>query len=246
MRLDLPLVTKEFAALRPAGGFRVILADFPWEFEHWSEKGQGKAAQAHYDVLSIEEIITLPLSALAADNCAFFMWVTWPLAMRWKEVVEGLGFTYAGLAWEWIKFNPKTHKYAFGGGYGTRKNVEPCLLCVRGDPQLKKPITSDMLGPAVVPAGVRSVRDFIEAMPLDAIRAPRTRIHSQKPDEQYERIETMFDGPYIELFSRKDRPGWSSWGNETGKFNEAKQQENINGEAWKAPRLEEQEERTGA
>jgi N6-adenosine-specific RNA methylase IME4 len=176
-------------------------------------------------VLSIEEICALPLEVLAADNCALFMWVTWPLAMRWKEVVDALGFTYAGLAWEWIKFNPKTGKYAFGGGYGTRKNVEPCILCTRGDPQLRKPITSDMLGPAVVPSNVRSMRDFIEAMPLDTLRAPR-RLHSEKPDEQYDRIETMFDGPYVELFSRKgDRPGWVSWGDQVGLLLNAPQQE---------------------
>lgn len=218
MGLDVAAVTKQFAEIRPSGGFRTILVDFPWEFEHWSEKGQGKAPQKHYDVLSIEDICAFPMQALAADNCAMFMWVTWPLAMRWRDVVEGLGFTYAGLAWEWLKFNPKTGKYAFGGGYGTRKNVEPCLLCVRGDPQLRQPIESDMLGPAVIPAGVRSVRDFIEAMPLDAIRAPK-RVHSQKPDEQYDRIETMFDGPYIELFSRKDRPNWVSWGDQAGLLN---------------------------
>lgn len=196
-----------------------MLIDPPWEYEHWSEKGQTKAPQNHYDVLSIEEIASLPIAALAADDCAAFVWLTWPLAMRWREVFDAWGFNYAGLAWEWIKFNPKSGKYAFGGGYGTRKNLEPCVLITKGDPQLRKPIVSDMLGDAVVPAGVRSVRDFIEAMPMDAIRSPR-RLHSQKPDEQYDRIETMFDGPYVELFSRRDRPGWVSFGDQRGLLNE--------------------------
>ncbi len=38
--------------------------------------------------------------------------------------------------------------------------------------------------------------------------------HSQKPDKVYEMIETMYTGPYIELFARRGRPGWDNWGNE--------------------------------
>jgi N6-adenosine-specific RNA methylase IME4 len=49
------------------------------------------------------------------------------------------------------------------------------------------------------------------------IVAPR-REHSRKPDEQYERIERLVAGPYLELFARQSRPGWDSWGNEVGKF----------------------------
>ena len=217
MEYDVPSITKTFAEMRPAGGFKVALIDFPWAFENWSEKGEGKSAQRHYDVLTIEQICQFPLGALLAPDAAVFSWMTWPFMMHWPRVVEALGLEYAGLAWEWLKFNPKTGKYAFGGGYGTRKNVEPCILMTRGNPSLRQPITSDMLGDAVNPAGVRSVRDFIEAMPYDAIRAPR-RQHSQKPDEQYERIETMFEGPYVELFARSTRPGWRSWGNQVGKL----------------------------
>jgi N6-adenosine-specific RNA methylase IME4 len=39
--------------------------------------------------------------------------------------------------------------------------------------------------------------------------------HSRKPDEEYEHIEAMFSGPYIEsLFARKLRSGWTSWGSQ--------------------------------
>lgn len=66
----------------------------------------------------------------------------------------------------------------------------------------------------------RSVRDWIEWWPDDEIRA-QAREHSRKPDEQYDRIETMFDGPYIELFARQRRKGWDAWGNQVDKFGEA-------------------------
>lgn len=211
-------VARQFADLRPTGGFRVILADPPWLFATRSDKGQGKGAVRHYPTMSTGEIAALPVDLLAADDCAMFIWVTWPLMPQWTRIINAWGFTFAGLAWEWIKFNPRTGKYAFGPGYGTRKNVEPCLLCTKGSPSLRAELPADMFGLGDVPQGVRSVRDFMQWWPAEAMRAER-RQHSRKPDEQYERIETMFDGPYIELFSRADRPKWASWGNQQGKFN---------------------------
>ena len=38
--------------------------------------------------------------------------------------------------------------------------------------------------------------------------------HSHKPEELYEIIERCSPGPYIELFARRKRHGWDSWGNE--------------------------------
>jgi len=38
--------------------------------------------------------------------------------------------------------------------------------------------------------------------------------HSHKPEEQYAIIERCSPGPYLELFARRKRPGWHSWGNE--------------------------------
>ncbi len=213
-------IARQFAEIRPHGGFRVILADPPWEFEQFSEKGQGKSAQAHYDCMPLEQIAAMPVDILAADDCAMFIWVTWPFMPHWQRVINAWGFEFAGLAWEWVKFNPVTGKYAFGGGYGTRKNLEPCLLATRGNPSLRAELPSDLFGLGAVPEGVHSVRDFIEAMPADAIRSPR-REHSRKPDEQYDRIQTMFDGPYVELFARQSRQGWTAWGNQSTKFDEA-------------------------
>jgi N6-adenosine-specific RNA methylase IME4 len=46
------------------------------------------------------------------------------------------------------------------------------------------------------------------------IVATRKREHSRKPDEQYEIIEACSNGPYLELFARGTREGWTSWGHE--------------------------------
>lgn len=173
--------------------YGVILCDPPWAFKTYSAKGEGKSPQRHYACMPTKDLCALPVADYAADDCALLMWCTWPMIFDAKEVLDAWGFKYSGLAWEWIKKNPDTGKYAFGGGYGTRKNLEPCILARRGKPAIKN----------------RTTRDFLYA--------PR-REHSRKPDEQYERIEAMYDGPYLEMFARQCWPGWSSWGNQTDLF----------------------------
>jgi N6-adenosine-specific RNA methylase IME4 len=176
---------KEFVG----GGYAVILADPPWRFKTRSDKGLGKSPQKHYSCMDLQDICALPVVDCAAEDCVLFLWCTWPMIFEARHVIGSWGFRYSGLAWEWIKFNPVTEKFAFGTGYGTRKNVEPCLLARRGSPKLLS----------------RSERDFIFS--------PQ-REHSRKPDEQYERIERMYAGSKLELFARYSRDGWASWGDE--------------------------------
>jgi N6-adenosine-specific RNA methylase IME4 len=42
---------------------------------------------------------------------------------------------------------------------------------------------------------------------------PRGR-HSAKPDAFQDVVEAVSPGPYVELFARRDRLGWDTWGNE--------------------------------
>lgn len=42
---------------------------------------------------------------------------------------------------------------------------------------------------------------------------PRGR-HSEKPDEFYDLVESLSPGPYLEMYARKPREGWTVWGNE--------------------------------
>ena len=179
------------------GSYAVILADWPSRFEGRAPIGAAPAArspQGKYKTMTVAEACALPVAHLAADNCALFFWATWPRIFDAQKIIRRWGFNYSGLAWEWFKFNFETGKAAFGPGYGTRKNLEPCLLSRRGSPQLLS----------------RSERDFI---------FEKRREHSRKPEEQYARIERMFAGPRIELFARERRPGWAAWGNEVDKFN---------------------------
>ena len=49
---------------------------------------------------------------------------------------------------------------------------------------------------------------------------PRINQHSRKPERYItEYVEPISPGPYLEMFSRTDREGWTTWGNQTGLFN---------------------------
>ena len=61
--------------------------------------------------------------------------------------------------------------------------------------------------------GVRgSMRTLHPARSQVNIIETRKREHSRKPDEAYEVIESCSPGPYLELFARHPRAGWTAWG----------------------------------
>lgn len=181
----------------PKNHFGVILADPPWSFRSWSGKTgtPHRTANDHYETVGMRGLSELPVSGLAAPDCALFMWVVDSHFNAAMDLGEAWGFSFKTRAFEWVRLTNRGNPM-IGMGYWTRKMSETCLLFTRGKPKrLSK--------------GVRSL-----------IQAPR-REHSRKPDEQYGRIEALVAGPYVELFARTARPGWTNWGNETDKFSEA-------------------------
>lgn len=177
----------------PKGGYSAILVDPPWSYKMYSDKRYGKSPDQHYDCMDIGQLYALRDEILfaAGPDCALFMWAVWPMLPDALELMAAWGFKYkTGGAWHKKTVHGKT---AFGTGYIFRSASEPFILGTIGRPEIKN----------------RSTRNVIEAA---------VREHSRKPDEQYTLLENLFPGPYLELFSRTDRPGWASWGNETGKF----------------------------
>lgn len=189
----------------PRNQYRVILADPDWEFKTYSEKGKTKSPDRHYlsPTSAVDSIANQPVrDFIHPDGAVLFLWVTWPHIFSAKQVIEAWGFEYSGLAWEWDKYNPETGKRAFGGGYITRKNLEPCLVATT--------------------KGFQTIASLKNRSTRDLIRSPR-REHSRKPDEQYNLIEGLFDGPYLELYARQEWPGWDAMGNEVDTFRASKE-----------------------
>jgi N6-adenosine-specific RNA methylase IME4 len=175
------------------GYFGAILIDAPLAFDTWTRKGEGRTPQHHYTCMSPEQLAVLPIADLAAPDCFIFSWIPPRSVFLVEPLMLAWGFNFSGRGFVWIKLNKSGVGYFMGGGYSTRKNAEDCWLGRRGKPKRKS----------------ASVRELIIAP---------VREHSRKPDEIYERIEEFCDGPYLELFARQRRPGWTCWGDEVGKF----------------------------
>ena len=172
--------------------YKVIYADPPWYFKSFSEKGEARSATRHYNCMSVDDICNIDVNRVADDNSVLLMWVTDPYLLDAFKVMESWGFNYKTVGFTWVKTN-KSKGYFTGMGYWTRSNPEMCLLGTKG-----KPKRLDM-----------SVKQLVVS---------QRREHSRKPDEVYDRIEKMLEGPYLEMFARNTRQGWDNFGNEVNKF----------------------------
>lgn len=54
----------------------------------------------------------------------------------------------------------------------------------------------------------------LAALTTAVFSIPRTGRHSQKPEAFLDHVERVSPGPYLELFARRQRLGWDTWGDE--------------------------------
>ena len=100
--------------LLPNKKYGVIYADPPWSFKTYSEKGKDRSPEKHYPVLSIADIIRLPVDRIAKDNAVLLMWVVDPLLDQAFKVIDAWGFKYKTVGFTWAKSN-KTKPGFFTG-----------------------------------------------------------------------------------------------------------------------------------
>src|SRR5215217_2464910 len=171
--------------------FRTILADPPWQFTNRT----GKMAPEHrrlsrYVTMTLEEIMALPVGAVADELAHLYLWVPNALLPEGLAVMRAWGFSYkANVVWHKIRKDGGSD--GRGVGFYFRNVTELILFGVRGK-------NARTLAP-----GRRQVN----------LLGTRKREHSRKPDEQYEIIELCSPGPYLELFARGTRQNWTMWGN---------------------------------
>lgn len=195
------------------GGWKMVAADPAWRFKSWTEpqtdeqKKAARAADKHYDTMTLEEILALPVKDVVARDCHCFLWIPGPFLNKAEQVLNAWGFKFSTDAFVWIKLRRGLGRDQYqlltpeefvrllhmGTGHTTRKNAEFCILGRRGNP--------DRLA--------ADVHEIIVSVVGE---------HSRKPDEFFERVERYAPGPRLELFSRQPREGWTTWGNQTQKF----------------------------
>jgi N6-adenosine-specific RNA methylase IME4 len=170
--------------------FRTVLADPPWQFVNRT----GKVAPEHrrlnrYDTMTTAQIGALPVAAAVEDTAHLYLWVPNALLPEGLAVLQAWGFAYKSNI-VWHKLRRDGGSDGRGVGFYFRNVTELLLFGVRG----KRART---LAP-----GRRQVNYL----------GTRKREHSRKPDEQYGLIEACSPGPYLEMFARGSREGWTGWG----------------------------------
>jgi len=173
--------------------YATILADPPWSYgrnqTEWERERSMFDRQLPYISMSLADICMLPVERLAADDAILWLWTTNAMLQEGLDVMDAWGFKYVGVR-TWVK--PK-----IGIGYWMRGQTEQLLMGIRGKPNRQK-----HYDPAQVNFGISTL-----------LVAP-AGAHSTKPPESYRDIEKQGKPPRIELFARRPRHGWDSWGNE--------------------------------
>lgn len=176
--------------------FSTVLADPPWQFQNRT----GKVAPEHrrlsrYPTMDLDAIKALPVASVCADTAHLYLWVPNALLPEGLAVLQAWGFQYkTNLVWHKIRKDGGSD--GRGVGFYFRNVTELLLFGIRGK-------NARTLAPG------RSQVNMIET---------RKREHSRKPDETYDLIEACSPGPYLELFARGPRTGWTVWGNQSEEY----------------------------
>ena len=196
--------------------FKTVVIDPPWKKSTGGVGNKTLQCSTHYEVQTRYEIIQTINNWFqqyqVAPEAHMYMWAINSFTAGADQgifpavnVVEELGFKPVSLI-PWVKSNVGSPT-----PYGMRY-TEMCIFAVRYDKGKGK--RTRYSGTAEIESvpngkGLCSSKDFIFA--------PR-RQHSRKPDEFYKYVESRSLGPYLDLYSRTSRPGWTDVGNEIGKW----------------------------
>jgi len=177
------------------GRFSTILADPPWRFQNRT----GKMAPEHkrlrrYATMSIEDICAMPVAEHAAENSHLYLWVPNALLPWGLQVMESWGFKYKSNV-VWYKVRKDGGPDGRGVGFYFRNVTELVLFGVKGHLRTLKP-----------------GRTQVNLFPT------RKEEHSKKPEQLYTIIEGCSPAPFLELFARERRAGWTQWGDELDSY----------------------------
>jgi N6-adenosine-specific RNA methylase IME4 len=177
--------------------FGGVCADVPWEFDECLVKW---GADIHYRSMPDEQLAALPVRQVCTDHTTLFLWTPTAMIQRAFPLMEAWGFRWSQSEIIWLKTpnkpttehqEPYEPRGSRGTGYRPRMVHEHLLIGIRE------------MSPTWLGSEVESV-----------ITAPRPGRHSQKPDKFYSIIERVVPGPYLELFGRKERKGWTVVGDQ--------------------------------
>ena len=173
--------------------YATIVVDPPWKYGAWGKASTPnysghvpRVSQIPYATMKVEEIAALPVASVTAENCDLYLWTTQKYLPDAFDVLKAWGFRYCQTL-TWCKAPMGTGQ---GGLYCP--TTEFCLLGRKGKmPTEKKRLDTTW---------------------WNWPRAWKT--HSRKPEAFFDVVESVSDGPRLEMFARRKRTGWDVWGNE--------------------------------
>lgn len=179
--------------------YKTIMADPPWRYGVWGKASPSaylvsgireetnEEIPMPYQTMGVGEICAMKVGDLADNDCELYLWTTQKYLPESFDVVEAWGFRYCGVL-TWCKTPRGTGQ---GGLYCP--TTEFLIHARRGKmPQEKRRQNSTWWN----------------------VTRPHN-CHSAKPEYFTDMIETMGDAPRLELFARRNRLGWDTWGNES-------------------------------
>jgi N6-adenosine-specific RNA methylase IME4 len=176
-------------------GFGAILLDPPWRFKNRT----GKVAPEHrrlarYSTLSFDELEHLPVGELAQPGGHIYLWCPNALLPEGLRTLKAWGFEYKTNI-VWYKVRKDGGPDGRGVGFYFRNVTELVLFGTKGKRRTLAP-------------GRRQTNIIVQ----------RKREHSAKPPPLYRIIEECSPGPFVELFARERRAGWTQWGDEVDSY----------------------------
>ena len=173
--------------------YQLILADPPWQ----QKRGGGKRVRINtsgkpldYPTLGLPEItehLRQAASLFSNEGGVLFLWTIDKYLIQAQQIAESLGFRlHARMIWDKINGIPAAFTVRYGHEY--------LLYMYKGK---LLPIAKEERG---------KIHTVFHEIP---------KRHSQKPEVSYEIIERLYpDARKLELYARRERPGWDCWGNE--------------------------------
>jgi N6-adenosine-specific RNA methylase IME4 len=170
--------------------YRTIVADPPWPYDD-GFNGWGRRRHLPYEQMTLQQLITLPVRDLCEREGYLFLWATNRYLPTAFSLLREWRFTYRQtLTWD---------KGDVGSGLGGMFATNAEFILVAQN------IRSG--------TNAHGARTHGERIPTSVFRWPRGE-HSAKPEAFLDLVEQVSPGPYLELFARRQRLGWDTWGNE--------------------------------
>lgn len=167
--------------------YRTIVADPPWEVGRTSTNW-GRVDRApivlDYPTMDVEDISALPVADMAEADAHLYLWTINAYVEDTYTIARDWGFRPVRLL-TWAK---QPIGMAPGGTFSSTS--EFVLFCRRGSLKALEKVD-------------RSWFDW-----------PRQQRHSAKPEAFMDMVERVSPAPRLELFARRQRLGWDTWGDE--------------------------------